>query len=102
MLCIYRLREGFKVERTACSNRPRGLLLQGAKSAVMNAYKRDDPIAQWGALLCSMKPNVQNHRSCAALSRSIQWLAGLGLGLPIRLPFIGAVSVGSSFEQMRV
>jgi hypothetical protein len=25
----------------------RSLLIQGAKSAVMNAHKRDDPISQW-------------------------------------------------------
>ena len=113
MLCIHRLREGFKVERTACINRIRGLLaefgvvfsqspavlrqalpdaledatnelgglarlalqrawqhwqelggitkrgdmyvrsllIQGAKSAVMNAHKRNDPISQWALAL---------------------------------------------------
>lgn len=42
MLCIHRLREGFKEERTACTNRIRGLLAEfglvfGQKTAVLKA-----------------------------------------------------------------
>ena len=84
MLCVHRLREGLKEERTASTNRIRGLLaefgawlgltprqnssggknnlggitkrgdmylrmlfIQGAKSVVMTAHTRDDPISQW-------------------------------------------------------
>ena len=46
MLSKHRLREGYKADRTACVNRIRGLL-QGAKSAVMTAHRREDPNYRW-------------------------------------------------------
>ena len=52
MLCVHRLREGFKAERTACINRIRGLLAEVSASCSRKAPPRW--IRSWP--MCSKMP----------------------------------------------